>query len=183
MLREQPWPSASDDMMAALDSAARAASAAMARVRDVALPPVLAGGVPGPRAPSRPTRRRARSPPSTSAAKDEARAKGMLELVESGFAISADAYDDARRIASQARGALADLMADIDVILSPSAPGAAPKGLTSTGNSTFNRLWTLMGTPCVNVPGLADHNGLPLGDAGDRPVRQRPGDPRGGPVR
>ena len=49
--------------------------------------------------------------------------------------------------------ALADLMADIDVILSPSAPGAAPKGLGSTGISTFNRLWTLMGTPCVNVPG------------------------------
>ena len=54
-------------------------------------------------------------------------------------------------------------MADVDVILSPSAPGAAPKGLTSTGSSTFNRLWTLMGTPCVNVPGLADHSGLPLG--------------------
>ena len=54
-------------------------------------------------------------------------------------------------------------MADFDVILSPSAPGAAPKGLASTGTSTFNRLWTLMGTPCVNVPGLADPNGLPLG--------------------
>ena len=47
-------------------------------------------------------------------------------------------------------------MADFDVILSPSAPGAAPQGLTSTGSSIFNRLWTLMGTPCVNVPGLAD---------------------------
>ena len=54
-------------------------------------------------------------------------------------------------------------MADVDVILSPSAPGAAPKGLGSTGSSTFNRLWTLMGTPCVNVPGLSDPSGLPLG--------------------
>ena len=54
-------------------------------------------------------------------------------------------------------------MADFDVILSPSAPGAAPEGLASTGTSTFNRLWTLMGTPCVNVPGLADADGLPLG--------------------
>jgi Asp-tRNA(Asn)/Glu-tRNA(Gln) amidotransferase A subunit family amidase len=26
----------------------------------------------------------------------------------------------------------------------------------------FNRLWTLMGAPCVNVPGLFD-SGLPLG--------------------
>jgi len=54
-------------------------------------------------------------------------------------------------------------MNDFDVILSPSAPGAPPKGYGTTGSSTFNRLWTLMGTPCVNVPGLTDPNGLPLG--------------------
>ena len=70
-----------------------------------------------------------------------------------------------------------DLMADVDVILSPSAPGAAPKGLDSTGSSTFNRLWTLMGTPCVNVPGLADLAGLPLGMQVIGTVRQRPRDP------
>jgi Asp-tRNA(Asn)/Glu-tRNA(Gln) amidotransferase A subunit family amidase len=90
-------------------------------------------------------------------------AKGVLELVESGFVIRADAYDEARRTASQARRALLDLMADVDVILSPSAPGAPPKGLGSTGSSTFNRLWTLMGTPCVNVPGLTDPDDLSLG--------------------
>jgi Asp-tRNA(Asn)/Glu-tRNA(Gln) amidotransferase A subunit family amidase len=27
----------------------------------------------------------------------------------------------------------------------------------------FNRLWTLMGAPCVNVTGLNDSDGLPLG--------------------
>ena len=36
-------------------------------------------------------------------------------------------------------------------------------GLGSTGRPTFNRLWTLLGPPCINVPGLADQNGLPLG--------------------
>jgi Asp-tRNA(Asn)/Glu-tRNA(Gln) amidotransferase A subunit family amidase len=90
-------------------------------------------------------------------------APGILELVEHGLATSADAYDEARRTASQARRALGDLMTDLDVILSPSAPGAAPRGLGSTGSSTFNRLWTLMGTPCVSIPGLADPSGLPLG--------------------
>jgi Asp-tRNA(Asn)/Glu-tRNA(Gln) amidotransferase A subunit family amidase len=48
-------------------------------------------------------------------------------------------------------------------MLTPSAPGAAPKGLGSTGEPTFNRLWTLLGTPCVNVPGMSDADGLPLG--------------------
>jgi len=77
--------------------------------------------------------------------------------------IDAEAYDAARRITRRARQALGDLMADADAILTPSAPGAAPHGLGSTGTAIFNRLWTLMGTPCVNVPGLADAAGLPLG--------------------
>jgi Asp-tRNA(Asn)/Glu-tRNA(Gln) amidotransferase A subunit family amidase len=55
-----------------------------------------------------------------------------------------------------------DVIDDCDVILTPSAPGAAPAGFASTGNAMFNRLWTLMGTPCVNVAGLHE-NGLPLG--------------------
>ena len=71
-------------------------------------------------------------------------------------------YDAARRTASRGRQALADAMADFDVILTPSAPGAAPAGLGATGNPMFNRLWTLMGAPCVNVPGLSE-NELPLG--------------------
>ncbi len=67
VLREQPWPAASDDMTAALDSAARAASAANARVRDIKLHAGAGRRRSGRTPPSRPTRRRARSPPNTSA--------------------------------------------------------------------------------------------------------------------
>ena len=41
-------------------------------------------------------------------------------------------------------------------------PGAAPHGLAATGQPTFNRLWTLLGPPCINVPG-SKTGGLPLG--------------------
>jgi Asp-tRNA(Asn)/Glu-tRNA(Gln) amidotransferase A subunit family amidase len=171
VLRKQPWPSASTDMMAGLDTAARAAAAAMARVKDVTLPPVVAAAFrahgtiqsyEAARSLAFEYDRAKEIMTSAKGAKDPL-GKGVRELVEAGMAITADAYDDARRTASQARRAVAEMMADVDVILSPSAPGAAPKGLTSTGSSTFNRLWTLMGTPCVNIPGLADPNGLPLG--------------------
>jgi Asp-tRNA(Asn)/Glu-tRNA(Gln) amidotransferase A subunit family amidase len=161
VLREQPWPSANADMMAALDTAARAAASAMARIKDIRLPPVVAAAF---RA-----HRTIHSYEATRALAFEydrhrdRLGNGVRELIEGGLKLTADAYDDARRTASRARQALAELMADCDVILSPSAPGAAPEGLRSTGNSTFNRLWTLMGTPCVNVPGLADDAGLPLG--------------------
>ena len=73
------------------------------------------------------------------------------------------AYDEARRIAARARAALAGMFEDVDVLLTFSAPGAAPKGLASTGDPRFNRLWTLMGVPCVNVSAHVTDDGLPVG--------------------
>lgn len=78
-------------------------------------------------------------------------------------AISPAAYDDGRRTAHRARGALAGVFDEVDVLLTFSAPGAAPKGLGSTGDSRFNRLWTFMGGPCINAPGLRATNDLPVG--------------------
>jgi len=89
--------------------------------------------------------------------------KLLRDQLDRAVTISADDYDAARRTASRARQVLADAMADYDAILTPSAPGGAPQGLGATGDPMFNRLWTLMGAPCVNVAGLSDGNGLPLG--------------------
>jgi Asp-tRNA(Asn)/Glu-tRNA(Gln) amidotransferase A subunit family amidase len=76
---------------------------------------------------------------------------------------TAAAYDAARGIADEARAALAAVFNEVDVLLTFSAPGAAPKGLSSTGDPRFNRLWTLMGVPCVNVPAYVPAGGLPVG--------------------
>ena len=73
------------------------------------------------------------------------------------------AYDEARAIARRARRALAEIFGDVDVLLTFSAPGAAPEGLASTGDPRFNRLWTLMGVPCVNIPAYVADGGLPVG--------------------
>jgi Asp-tRNA(Asn)/Glu-tRNA(Gln) amidotransferase A subunit family amidase len=50
-----------------------------------------------------------------------------------------------------------------DAILTPAAPGAAPKGLASTGDPSFCTLWTLCGMPAVSLPLLQSANGLPIG--------------------
>jgi len=84
-------------------------------------------------------------------------------FLEDASAITAEAYQAALTSAELARKALSDILGETDVIFTPAAPGGAPKGLGSTGNSTFNRLWTLMGVPCVSVPVLEDSEGLPLG--------------------
>jgi Asp-tRNA(Asn)/Glu-tRNA(Gln) amidotransferase A subunit family amidase len=72
-------------------------------------------------------------------------------------------YDEAFGVAGRARSALGAVFSDLDVLLTFSAPGAAPKGLGSTGDPRYNRLWTLMGTPCVNVPAHIADGGLPVG--------------------
>ena len=72
-------------------------------------------------------------------------------------------YDEAQAIAARARAALGPLFEQVDVLLTYSAPGAPPKGLDSTGDPRLNRLWTLLGTPCVNVPTLMVEDNLPVG--------------------
>jgi Asp-tRNA(Asn)/Glu-tRNA(Gln) amidotransferase A subunit family amidase len=73
------------------------------------------------------------------------------------------AYDEAMRIAGEARHALTRVFEEVDVLLAVSAPGVAPKGLGSTGDARYNRLWTLTGTPCVNIPAHVTDGGLPVG--------------------
>jgi Asp-tRNA(Asn)/Glu-tRNA(Gln) amidotransferase A subunit family amidase len=50
-----------------------------------------------------------------------------------------------------------------DALLTPAAPGSAPKGLGSTGDPVFCSLWTLCGMPAVTLPLIRDTAGLPIG--------------------
>ncbi|MBH0239788.1 amidase [Methylobrevis albus] len=87
----------------------------------------------------------------------------LAEALARGAATETAAYDAARSVAHTARRRVGELFENVDVLLMPAAPGAPPEGLGSTGVATFNRLWTLIGTPAVAVPGLVDEAGLPLG--------------------
>jgi Asp-tRNA(Asn)/Glu-tRNA(Gln) amidotransferase A subunit family amidase len=86
--------------------------------------------------------------------------RGRLDESKGGTAAE---YDEAMRVASRARHALAKVFEEVDVLLTLSAPGAAPNGLGSTGDARYNRLWTLMGVPCVNIPAYVADGGLPVG--------------------
>jgi Asp-tRNA(Asn)/Glu-tRNA(Gln) amidotransferase A subunit family amidase len=87
----------------------------------------------------------------------------LRERLNKSVDITPAAYDRACATAIRARAALAETFEDIDVLLTFSAPGAAPKGLDWTGDPRFNRLWTLMGVPCVNVPAYVADGNLPVG--------------------
>ena len=160
LVRSHLWPQASPAMQWALESAARSAAAAGAKVVDLTLPPIFEEAYAAQIVIQEYETLLARTF-EYDRHRDQL-GKQLREALDAATAITADAYDAARRTAKRARQVLADTMAEHDVILTPSAPGAAPHGLASTGNPMFNRLWTLMGTPCVNVPGLYEGD-LPLG--------------------
>ncbi len=73
------------------------------------------------------------------------------------------AYVEALETAEAFRRHMDDIFASVDVLLTPSAAGEAPVGLGSTGDPSFNSIWTLAWTPCVTLPAGAGPSGLPLG--------------------
>jgi Asp-tRNA(Asn)/Glu-tRNA(Gln) amidotransferase A subunit family amidase len=83
--------------------------------------------------------------------------------LEAGWRVKREEYDEVRGIARDCRARLSEMLRDHDFLLTPSAPGAAPASLASTGDPVFNRAWTLFGVPCVTLPFGAAPNGLPLG--------------------
>ena len=56
-----------------------------------------------------------------------------------------------------------EIFEQYDAILTPSAPGTAPRGLDATGDPAFCTLWTFLGTPAITLPLMRGANGLPLG--------------------
>lgn len=88
----------------------------------------------------------------------------MLQAaMDDGRAISAPDYIAALDWRDRLNATLAPVFARYDAILCPSALGAAPHGLASTGDSIFNGLWTLAGVPAINLPAFVADNGLPMG--------------------
>jgi len=80
-----------------------------------------------------------------------------------GLAVSFERYVAAQRKAAAFKAHVDSLFDKVDLLLTPSAPGEAPKGLASTGDPVFNSIWTLAGTPCVTLPAGTGPRGLPLG--------------------
>jgi Asp-tRNA(Asn)/Glu-tRNA(Gln) amidotransferase A subunit family amidase len=161
LVRTHLWPQASADMQAGLERAARAAQAAGARIKELLLPPIFEAAM---RAHVTIQDHEAYRALAYEFDHHRERLGPILrQQLAQAAAIDFDSYDEARRTARRARQMFADLMADTDAMLTPSAPGAAPHGLGSTGDPMFNRLWTMLGPPCINVPGLTDSHGLPLG--------------------
>ena len=167
---DYPWEPLSASGRKALETAVAALRAAGATVRDVTLPAWL-----GP----------------VFKAHDHVQGWEAVRAVADEFQFHADAlspvlrdylqqsrdvtdaqYEAAHAQAAVGRRDLGAIFDGIDVLLTPSAPDEPPAGYGSTGASTWNRAWTLLHVPCLNVPGTTGVNGFPMGVQVIAPVRE-----------
>jgi len=86
----------------------------------------------------------------------------MRETQANGAKHGAAAHQAALGRAGRMRLELDALFDEVDVIVTPAAPGEAPEGLGSTGKAVFNSPWTLMHVPCICLPGMRGPKGLPI---------------------
>jgi Asp-tRNA(Asn)/Glu-tRNA(Gln) amidotransferase A subunit family amidase len=88
----------------------------------------------------------------------------LRALIERGRKVSAVEYQRALGRIRPIDESFVELFEQrYDAILTPAAPGPAPKGLASTGDPSFCTLWTLCGMPALSLPLLQATNGLPIG--------------------
>jgi len=93
----------------------------------------------------------------------EALSSTLRTFLDEGAATPPARYRAALSLAEAGRARAEEVFRDVDVLLTPSAPGEAPFGLAATGDPAFNRIPTLLGLPCLSVPGAVGPGGLPVG--------------------
>jgi Asp-tRNA(Asn)/Glu-tRNA(Gln) amidotransferase A subunit family amidase len=88
--------------------------------------------------------------------------EALRAAIERGRGVPAVEYLRAVAASGTLNAALADVFNEYDALITPSAPGEAPRGLP-TGNPAFCSTWTYLGTPAISLPLLATEQGIPLG--------------------
>ncbi len=86
------------------------------------------------------------------------------DLIAEGRKVTATQYLAALRDARRYAENISEIFEQFaDAIITLSAKGAAPQGLSATGDPVFCSLWTLTGLPALNLPLLESSEGLPIG--------------------
>jgi Asp-tRNA(Asn)/Glu-tRNA(Gln) amidotransferase A subunit family amidase len=89
---------------------------------------------------------------------------GLQAKIGRGLAIEYDSYREALGTVMHGREQVAALFEDCDGLLTPSASCLAPRyDANDTGHAAFNKIWTALGNPCINIPFHASAGRLPVG--------------------
>ena len=79
-----------------------------------------------------------------------------------GRAMAPAEYLAALRLGEECRAKLPTVFANVDFLLAPCVNGEAPRGLSDTGDPSFQCIWTILHTPALSLPTHRGPNGLPV---------------------
>jgi len=105
----------------------------------------------------------ARSYESVYRTKDSELGASTRTLIETGLQITDEQFAKELSHVKKCKELFARAMLGVDAVLTLGAPGQAPLKSTGTGLSTFNRVWTTLGVPCITLPFGKGDAGMPLG--------------------
>jgi Asp-tRNA(Asn)/Glu-tRNA(Gln) amidotransferase A subunit family amidase len=86
----------------------------------------------------------------------------LAALIREGMQTPDTSYQAAKRLIADSRARLADIYKTTPIIVVPAATGAAPAGLSNTGDNRMNAPWSALGTPAISIP-MPVRGPLPLG--------------------
>ena len=87
----------------------------------------------------------------------------LRQAVARGLGIGAGEYHEMLEIQATLRHGWSALYGGADLVLTPSTPGPAPHGLAHTGDASYNKIWSVLGWPCLHLPTAFSRAGLPIG--------------------
>ena len=86
----------------------------------------------------------------------------LRSMIECGQRVLATEYNEAVDRIGGYNAILDQYFDDYDAVLTPSTPGEAPD-IATTGDPAFCTIWSLCGTPALNLPVMQGPDGMPLG--------------------
>ncbi|MSP87192.1 MAG: amidase [Alphaproteobacteria bacterium] len=86
----------------------------------------------------------------------------LRDLIERGQSVDHARDIIARTLSAACRERFDRILAPLDALIVPAAPGEAPPGLGGTGDPVFNKMWTLLHLPCISLPAGRGRGDLPL---------------------
>jgi Asp-tRNA(Asn)/Glu-tRNA(Gln) amidotransferase A subunit family amidase len=162
LCRTPLWDTAEPESKQAVEDAAARLAQAGAELRDVVLPEDFAGL----RAAARETINNYERSKSMAAEwtshRDLISAK-LRRCIELGTEMPYQDYLAAIRLGESCRARLPTVLEGFDLLLAPCVKGEAPAGLDSTGDPSFQAIWTILHVPTMSLPTHRGPRGLPVG--------------------
>jgi Asp-tRNA(Asn)/Glu-tRNA(Gln) amidotransferase A subunit family amidase len=162
LCRTPLWDTAEPETKHAVEDAAARLAQAGAQLREVALPEDFAGL----RAAARETinnYERSKSMAAEWASHRDLISAKLRRCIELGMEMPYQDYLAAIRLGESCRARLGAVLEGFDLLLAPCVKGEAPAGLDSTGDPSFQAIWTILHVPTMSLPTHRGPSGLPVG--------------------